>query len=171
MPISPDLVYDELQQILSDQHTNIFDVFATVYPYCDENYGDIHIVRSDIVAEKEIKQKALQIQKTLLPDSKQSKDPLDETKRKEILTEFSNKTDYGIKCFTLMYAIDRLYDNLYAGFALSSNISNPKYNLNTNLNKGRVLTKLESSIINAINTIVEGWEVSTNKHYIGVRWI
>lgn len=169
MIITPEMVCNGLKTIISKESVNIFDVFAGLYPYCDQMYGEVHEFRSIKECQQQIDNRSYQIQRTILPDLTKCCDPLNDEMKEKILGKLTEKDNFHIRCFTILYAIDRLYDNLYGELVLRSKISNVNFNLNMEIENGYVFTKPPIPILNAISIKIKELEQTTGKRHFESR--
>lgn len=108
----------QIRQSLSvETDINIFDIFATLYSYCEPIFNTISRRLEDIDIYRNMEAEITIFQRRLLPPSRNVLAPLTTCDLISLVTRLyaiENQCQFDLQCYTLLRAIDSYYDGMSA---------------------------------------------------------
>lgn len=156
-------------QYLMQSNINIFDIFAALYDYCKSQYNDIMIQISKPDIKRKLRVDSINIQLACLPNLNWAKNTLDKQMTQNLLSYIGNNPkEYSLRCFTILDAIDKYYENIYPNCVFTSNFSDCVPPLNMDNSIGYVYPKFQAPILKIIQNKIIEWE-EEGKEYFSIR--
>ena len=167
MGTKPNTSVEELKQsFFQANDINIFDVFAATYLYCEPRFHTIRPKLAQNEIHRRVNLHASELQDSVLPHPRSSLAPIDMRIRSRIFSSLSpndNQDCFDLQCFTLLYAIDKHYDNMSARSSNLSNFPTMPQNLNLNTEFALVYTKKPSRIYQIIKREISDYSGERQK--------
>lgn len=158
-----------IKQVLSSNESNIFDVFAALYSYCKGFSEDLLNDLSNTRIKRKFTRDSIQIQHTMLPKTRNARKALEGSTKENLLTFIeSDPGQYSLQCLTVLEAIDKYYENIYADCAVEANystFSGSVQPLNLDESLGRVYPKSKAPILDLIQKRVDDWTQKGNEYF------
>jgi len=143
---------ETMSLIFETQDMNIFDLFAVLCDHCQRCLPAIHRRLVNPEVYKQVDNNAERIRKRALPRPERAIEPLEKDARQLIISPLlraTNCTEYDLECYTILQAIDGLYD-MRARSVMLASFTTTCQRLNLRSDLGYVYPKQPSPIFELI---------------------